>query len=85
MAERHGVNIALATSSPTVEGVIYVAAEDNHAYLGPVEMEDMALHISQSRGPSGSNTEYVLQLAKALRELGDHDPHVYALEALLTE
>ena len=83
--ERHGVNIALATSSTTVEGVIYVAAEDNHAYLGPVEMADMALHISQSRGPSGSNTEYVLQLADALRELGDHDPHVYALEALLTE
>ena len=48
-------------------------------------MEDMALHISQARGPSGSNTEYVLQLAEALRELGDHDPHVYALEALLTE
>jgi cation transport regulator ChaC len=48
-------------------------------------MEDMALHISESRGPSGSNTEYVLQLAEALRELGDHDPHVYALEALLTE
>ena len=65
------------------EGLIYVAREDNHAYLGPASLEEVASHISRSHGPSGSNTDYVLQLARALRELGDHDPHVHALEALL--
>ena len=81
--ERHPVPIALDNPARSVDGLVYVAAEDNHAYLGPAELEDVALHISRSRGPSGSNTDYVLQLAQALRQLGDHDPHVHALEALL--
>ena len=68
-----------------VDGLIYVADEHNHAYLGPAQLAEVAAHISRSTGPSGSNTEYLLQLAEALRELGDHDPHVHALEALLTQ
>lgn len=83
--ERHPVSITLDTTPQSVDGLIYVAAEDNHAYLGPAALEEVASHIARSRGPSGSNTEYVLQLAQALRQLNDHDPHVYALEALLTE
>ena len=41
------------------------------------------MHITGSSGPSGSNTDYVLQLADALRQLGAYDPHIHALEALL--
>jgi cation transport protein ChaC len=82
--ERHPVAIAFDGQSNTTQGVIYVAREDNHAYLGPAELEDVATHIAGSSGPSGSNTEYVLKLAHALRELDEHDPHVYALENLLT-
>jgi cation transport regulator ChaC len=82
--ERHPVDIVLAHSEELVKGVIYVATEDNHAYLGPAHLQEVASHIEQASGPSGSNRDYVLQLAAALRELGDHDPHVYALEALLT-
>ncbi len=80
--ERHPVAIEL-DAGREVTGLIYVAREDNHAYLGPAPMEDVASHISRSHGPSGSNRDYLLQLADALRELGDHDPHVHALEALL--
>ena len=84
--ERHQVPIYLDESAvEAVAGVIYVAAEDNHAYLGPAELTELAAHIADSHGPSGSNTDYVLQLAEALRVLGDHDPHVHALEALLSE
>lgn len=83
--ERHPVLVNLKATAQTVDGLIYVAAEDNHAYLGPAALEDVASHISRSSGPSGSNTDYVLQLAQALRKLGDHDPHVYALEALLSD
>ena len=44
----------------------------------------MADHIAASHGPSGSNRDYLLQLADALRELGEDDPHVLALAALLS-
>jgi cation transport regulator ChaC len=83
--ERHPVLVNLEASAQAVDALIYVAAEDNHAYLGPAALEEVASHISRSSGPSGSNTDYVLQLAQALRQLGDHDPHVYALEALLSD
>jgi cation transport regulator ChaC len=81
--ERHPVTISLEDGE--VQGLVYVAREDNHAYLGPAPLEEVARHISRSHGPSGSNADYVLQLARALRDLGDHDPHVHALEALLSD
>ena len=82
--QRHPVRIRLDSTGLDAHGLVYVAAEDNPAYLGPAHIEEVASHIARSSGPSGSNTDYVLQLARALRKLGDHDPHVYALEALLT-
>ena len=80
---RHAVAIKLAADSGSVKGVLYVADEDNHAYLGPAGPEELAAHIAAAAGPSGSNRDYLLQLAEALRELGEHDPHVAELEALL--
>jgi cation transport protein ChaC len=31
-------------------------------------------------GPSGPNRDYLLNLAEALRALGDHDAHVFEIE-----
>ncbi|WP_445766037.1 gamma-glutamylcyclotransferase [Rheinheimera sp.] len=31
-------------------------------------------------GPSGPNSEYVLKLAQALRDMNEHDEHVFAIE-----
>ena len=81
--QRHCTNILLTNSEKRVEGTLYVAHTGNPAYLGAASMEELARHIGASHGPSGSNRDYVLQLAQALRELGDHDPHVLALESLL--
>lgn len=66
-----------------VPATVYIADEDNHAFLGPDTLPNMAAHIARSHGPSGSNREYLLTLAAALRELEVHDEHVFALEALL--
>lgn len=67
------------------EGIVYIAAMDNAAYLGPASELDIARQIAAARGPSGPNSEYLLQLAQALRELGRHDQHVHAIEAHLTK
>ncbi len=81
---RYPVTMSLDGRDVCVPGLVYVATEDNPAYLGPAHIEEVASHIARSSGPSGSNTDYVLQLARSLRQLGDHDPHVFALEALLS-
>ncbi len=62
-----------------VDGLVYIATEDNAAWLGPASASDIAAHIAASRGPSGPNDEYLLKLAHALRELDADDPHVFAL------
>lgn len=67
----------------TEEGLIYIAAADNAAWLGEASEEEIARHIASAAGPSGPNTEYLLRLAAALRDMGHHDEHVHAIEALL--
>ena len=83
--ERHAVTVSLPVKERRVGGILYVARADNHAYLGPASMSELAAHVARSSGPSGSNRDYVLALAQALRDLDDPDPHVLALEALLLE
>ena len=63
------------------EGLVYIAPQDNHAYLGPASIEEIAVQVRHAAGPSGRNVDYVLELATALRGLGADDPHVFALEA----
>lgn len=77
------VSMRLSARQQAVDAVVYMAAEDNPAYLGPAPLADVARHIARSSGPSGSNRDYVLQLANALRRLGHVDDHVLALESLL--
>lgn len=75
--ERIPVDIEFADR--VVDGLVYRAAEGNPAHLGPAPLSEMAEQINRCVGPSGSNRQYVLELARALRELGAHDPHVFAL------
>jgi cation transport regulator ChaC len=67
----------------STEGLVYIATEDNAAYLGPAPEAEIAHHIATAAGPSGRNIDYLLQLAQALRELAAEDPHVFAIERLL--
>lgn len=65
------------------EGLIYLASEDNPAFLGEAPLADIAQQIANAHGPSGSNREYLVNLAEALRELGVHDTHIFELESQL--
>ena len=69
----------------SVAGMVYVAAAENAAFLGPASTAEIARQIAASCGPSGPNRDYLLQLAAALRELDAHDPHVFDVERQLLE
>ncbi|MCW8872474.1 gamma-glutamylcyclotransferase [Pseudomonadota bacterium] len=77
--QRIAVDILFA--SGRARGVVYRASEDNVAFLGPAPLQEMAEQINRCSGPSGSNRDYVLKLALALRELGYEDPHVFQVES----
>jgi cation transport protein ChaC len=67
------------------EGLVYIATEDNAAFLGAAPERDIARQIAASSGPSGRNRDYLMELAAALRALGKDDPHVFAIERHLAE
>ncbi len=63
-----------------IEGLVYIATEENAAFLGAASERDIAAHIARSAGPSGTNRDYLLRLAEALRHMEADDPHVFAIE-----
>lgn len=69
----------------SVEGLVYIANEENAAFLGAAPELDIAQQIARASGPSGPNSEYLLHLASALRELGKTDAHVFAIEQHLAQ
>lgn len=64
----------------SAEGLVYIATQENAAFLGEAPELDIARQIAASAGPSGRNSDYLVALAQALRELGKDDPHVFAIE-----
>jgi cation transport protein ChaC len=82
--ERRSVLIE-ANDGARFEGVLYLAGGSNPQFLGAAPAAVIAQQIGRSHGPSGSNTEYLLRLAAALREHGEHDAHVFELESLVLQ
>ncbi len=64
-------------------GFVYFANPDNPNWLGPAPLADIARQVRRSRGPSGANVEYVMELAGALRAMEVEDAHVFALADLV--
>lgn len=60
--------------------LLYTATELNPEFLGHASDDEIAAQIFRSVGPSGKNSEYLLELASALHALDIVDPHVFALE-----
>lgn len=83
--QRFDVELFLINSERHQPGVVYIAPKDNFAYLGEASIEDIAAQIVQSHGPSGSNREYLFELAKSLRRLNVEDEHVFAIERRVGE
>ena len=81
---RHVVQLDFGHGEST-EGVVYIAAPNNAAWLGPASIAAIARHVAAAAGPSGRNRDYVLRLADALHALGVEDPHVFAVATALRE
>ena len=65
-------------SMDNIRCLVYIGMPDNPQFMGPLEPADVAKKINESRGPSGENREYLLQLELALSMLGSKsgDEHV---------
>ena len=72
--ERVGVRMRTATGA--VDGITYIAAAGNPGFLGPAPPDVLAAQIRRAAGPSGTNREYLRELAAALRRLDAEDAHV---------
>lgn len=80
--DRRVVDLGFA-DGPGLPGLVYVATPDNPSFAGETPLPELAEIIASRVGPSGSNREYLVELASALRAMDVVDPHVLALEALV--
>ncbi|KAL1917046.1 uncharacterized protein VTP21DRAFT_5244 [Calcarisporiella thermophila] len=69
------------------DAMVYIGTTSNEHYIGPAPLDNIALQIYHSHGPSGANLEYLLNLAEWLRSVGPnaHDEHLFALERRVRE
>jgi len=82
--DRRDVTVAFRDPDQlAVRALVYVATERNPNYLGPAMDGEIAAQILDAHGPSGSNVEYALELAAALRSIEADDDHVFAIADLL--
>lgn len=74
---RHALEVHAADPRvPPVTALVYVATSDNPNYLGPAPIEEIAAQVVRSRGPSGPNLAYLLELRATLSAMGADDAHV---------
>lgn len=66
---------------------IYVATKDNFQFAGEADLASIAQQIYLSVGPSGTNIEYICNLAKAMREIAPNinDEHLFTLERMVLD
>ncbi len=75
-------NVTVYTHEGERVAMLYVGTPENPQFSPVTDLAKLAKHISMSRGPSGENSEYLHELAQALRRLSPEsgDQHVDDLD-----
>ena len=78
--------VLVHTTQGDLTAWMYIGLPENPHFLGSASIKEMAQHIATATGPSGSNRDYVLNLAEALGERLNpkDDAELHALDAALT-
>ena len=65
-----------------IDVLMFNATEDNHLYMGPSSIVELAEQIVSTKGNSGHNVEYVTKLADFMRTHipEDNDAHLFKLD-----
>lgn len=71
------------TGNHVLTSTVYIGTIENESFVGPESIEDTAKVIATSKGPSGTNWEYLELLYKSLLEMDDENDRY--LEALAKE
>lgn len=83
--QRHEVALLDEHGDAFANGVLFLAGPTNANFLGDAPLSDIATQIAHAVGPSGTNVEYVVELARALRALGEPDVHVEQIVEAVAE
>lgn len=69
------------------EALVFVGSHRPELFLGDAPLDSMARQIACCRGPSGTNSDYLFQLARFMRvEVPQaQDDHLFQLEAAVSE
>ena len=74
----------IAPDAGRARALVYFASRANPDF-SEESNQAIAVIVRAASGPSGDNASYVRSLARALRELGENDAHVFEIERLLDE
>lgn len=80
---RRRVDVISPDDEPVRGALVYLATPDNPHWQGEATPTEIARQIEDAHGPSGPNTEYLLELAESLRRMDAEDPHVFSIEEAL--
>jgi cation transport regulator ChaC len=76
------LRLKVSTEEGEVTALAYVGPPDSRQYVGPEDEAATARIIASAVGPSGKNIDYLLNLQRALADMGERDSHVDTLVRL---